>query len=184
MRRWFTTQLAPKSMAAKRSDMPGASFNKCKSETSVSTPDEFMNAVESRFGRIDFDLAADAVNSKAWSWYDEQEDSLIQSWDELHHGTVDGPYHNLWLNPPYDDISPWVKKCSEYSGASTILTLIPASVGSNWFRDYIHNKSLVIALNGRIKFVGHMHPYPKDLMLCVYGVTPGFEVWDWKKEIK
>lgn len=158
--------------------MTGAAFNKGKSETSVETPREFIEIFEYRFGNITFDLAADMYNTKAYGYFNKEMDSLSQDWDVLPRGTN-------WLNPPYDDIKPWVEKCSHYNGGGIIATLIPASIGSNWFRDYVYKKSMVTALNGRLKFVGHSSPYPKDLILAVYGMTQvGFEVWNWKENIK
>lgn len=64
-----------------------------------------------------------------------------------------------------------------------ILMLVPASVGSNWYRDFVFRKAQTVFINGRIKFLGQMQPYPKDLMLCVFGFDQyDFEVWTPKKE--
>ncbi len=61
------------------------------------------------------------------------------------------------------------------------MMLIPASVATNWFADEIHGCALVLPIRPRLTFVGHQHPYPKDLMLCVYNLgAPGFEPWRWK----
>ena len=57
--------------------------------------------------------------------------------------------------------------------------LVPAAVGSNWFRDYVDGKALVLLLNGRLSFDG-AGPYPKDCILCLYGIEPGYEVWSWR----
>jgi len=61
---------------------------------------------------------------------------------------------------------------------------VPAAVGSNWYRDYVHKKCLVLALNGRLAFITGKPKllYPKDCILCLYGpdFAPGFDVWSWK----
>ena len=58
---------------------------------------------------------------------------------------------------------------------------MPASVGSNWFRDHVFQKSLVLFLNNRIKFVGAKDAYPKDCIIAAYGFgAPGFEMWRWQ----
>ena len=62
---------------------------------------------------------------------------------------------------------------------SRIYFLVPAAVGSNWFRGYVHKKALVLFLNGRLSFDGKA-PYPKDCLLAVYGVKAGYDVWKWK----
>lgn len=54
-------------------------------------------------------------------------------------------------------------------------------MGSNWFRDYCFQKSLVLFLNNRITFEGAGLPYPKDCIISAYGFgAPGFEMWRWK----
>jgi phage N-6-adenine-methyltransferase len=137
------------------------------------TPTDFMAAVELRFGEVEFDLAASSENAKAFRFFHEGHDSLKQDWTKLR--------GNLWLNPPFRDISPWAEKCSvsHLHELRQILFLTPASVGANWFRDHVHKKALVLALAPRLSFDGK-NPYPKDCILSIYGVTPGFDVWTWK----
>lgn len=146
-----------------------------KSKQDYATPPEFMLAVTSRFGPISFDLAASAHNTKHPKFYSEADDSLKQEWGK------DGL---LWLNPPFDNITPWARKCA-MTQRTKILFLVPASVGSNWFRDYVYRRALVLFLNGRIAF-DPLHPtwgYPKDCMLACYGLgDPGFDVWTWPEE--
>jgi hypothetical protein len=76
--------------------------------------------------------------------------------------------------------------------------LIPAGVGSNWWRDYVHNKAMVLLLNGRITFggcppnpkTGKVDAYPKDCALLLYSPENKFyidhgdaayDVWSWAK---
>lgn len=152
----------------------GATLNRGSSNQSYETPDDFIKAVESRFGSIDFDLAATEKNHLGYNWIGKDDDSLKQDWNSLS--------GNLWLNPPFSNIAPWAKKCSEYEGSGGILFLVPASVGSNWFRDFVYAKSLVIFLNGRLTFKGCSQPYPKDLILAVFSEHMlGTEVWNWRK---
>lgn len=90
-----------------------------------------------------------------------------------------------WLNPPYSHIAPWAERCADAATDGAHITLlVPASVGANWFRDFVHGQARVIFLNGRLTFVGHMAPYPKDCMLCLYGpdVEIGYNVWTWRTE--
>lgn len=151
----------------------GASLARGKSRQDYSTPKDFMRAVINRFGLLSFDLAADSSNKKHPNFFSPKDDSLKQKWHEIR--------GLLWLNPPFDPIQPWVEKCAhEASLGAKILLLAPASVGSNWFRDFVYNKSLVLVLNGRLTFVGETDPYPRDCFLACYGWTPGFEIWNWK----
>ena len=155
-----------------------------KSETIVRTPPEFLQAVKRFLGIKYFaiDLAALPNNSVGLGHYTPKDDALSKVWSK--YVKVDW----CWLNPPYDNIRPWAKKCAEESKKGVrIAFLIPASVGSNWWRDYVHEKARVYFLNGRLTFLyadgtRHKGPYPKDLALVLYGDEPGYDVWNWRKE--
>lgn len=149
------------------------------SKQDYATPRDFLSAVENRFGFIHFDLAASKKNARVGRFYSKKDDSLVQDW-----ARTDGRHH--FLNPEFANIDPWAAKCAEtnYEGTDKILSfLTPASVGADWFRDYVHGKALVLALNGRLCFDG-IDLYPKDCMLSVFGLgVTGFEVWDWRKDM-
>jgi phage N-6-adenine-methyltransferase len=143
-----------------------------RSKQDYSTPDDFFNACIDRFGPFTWDLAATVNNSKCPYWITPETDSLKTAWD------MPG---NLWLNPPYANIEPWVNKCKQESAmGASIFVLLPASVGSDWFRWHVNGYAYVLALNPRLSFDGK-NAYPKDCMLLVYrdGVH-GFDVWKWK----
>ncbi len=155
-----------------------------RSKQDYATPAVFIQAVKWRLGIDQFahDFAADATNAKAPTWFDEATDSLIVP----HWETVIGDGWG-WLNPPFAKIGPWAFRCHETARAGGhIAFLVPAGVGANWYRDYVHGKALVLALNGRIPFMPDKPTwlYPKDCILCLYGpsVTPGFDVWTWGKQ--
>ncbi len=92
----------------------------------------------------------------------------------------------LWLNPPFDNIAPWAKKCAEESRkGAKILFLTPASVGANWFSSHVHRLSFVLGLNGRLAFdpANPTWGYPKDCILSCFGLAggvTGFDTWAWK----
>ena len=155
-----------------------------RSVQEVGTPRAFLDAVETRFGELKWDLAADETNHVTPDWSGpgsrRQPDSLAGAWWAL-------PAGLLWLNPPYGNIAPWAEKCSGWrfgdygsSRYQRIAFLVPASVGSNWFADHVDGKALVIFLRPRLTFVGHTQSYPKDLILAIYGEKPGYECWRWK----
>lgn len=188
--------------------LTGAAYARGKSKTDYGTPEDLMAAVVDRFGPISFDLAAHAGNHKADRWYGpggEAEESLSQDWTKL--------TGNLWLNPPYDDIEPWARKCAASRGfrweKRRILFLVPASVGAIWFDEHVHGHALVLGLVGRLTFVNTgvraavsqlglglpeepppeadeecEDPYPKDLILAVYSEPPGFDTWRWRDRVK
>lgn len=160
----------------------GPTMARHRSEQVVGTDPLFVAAVEAHFGRIDFDLAATAGNRLAVRYFSKEQDALAQDWTQLR--------GNLWLNPEFSDIAPWARKCAETASdrrprhGQRIFLLTPASVGTNWFAEHVHGKAFVLALQGRITFVGHEDPYPKDCILSVYGGFVGFDVWDWKRDVR
>ena len=143
-----------------------------------STPSDFFSALENRFGKMKVDLAADSFNAKCNIFISKYLDSLDCDWWR-HKG-------NLWLNPPFRHIEPWVKKAyTERTVENQIFVLIPSSLCTNWYRDWVDNKCMVHLLQGRLKFDGHSTIYPKELMLLQYKVgIRGMGFWDWKLDIK
>ena len=102
------------------------------------------------------------------------EDSLAQDWRALK--------GNCWINPEFGEIKHYAAKCARSKGIGRrILLLVPASVGSNWWAEHVDRKALVLFTSPRVKFVGHVQSYPKDLALCCYAtdLKPGYECWRW-----
>lgn len=161
----------------------GPTIARHKSVQEVSTPWPFIDAVISKFGLISWDLAASLENCKAeyaGHHYSKETDALIRDWHALK--------GLLWLNPPYANIGPWARKCADESAkGAEILLLVPGSVGSKWFWDYVYTYSTVYCLSPRISFDGK-HPYPKDLILCHYGPnrhTPQhLQLWRWANQYR
>ncbi len=147
------------------------------SEQVVGTPWEFIHAVEKRWGKIECDLAASAENTKAPLFFNEEMDSFKKQWALC--------LGNMWLNPPFNDIAPWARKCAEQKEqGAKIFFLVPASIDSNWWAEYVHDKACVLPIHPRIKFEGHDHLYPKPLTLILYSVEPiGYPGrWLWKEQ--
>lgn len=155
------------------------------------TPDPFIAAVKHRLGITDFvvDLAASASNTKALRFLDEAHDSLAFDW------TIYAGRGWCWLNPPFNDLRPWVAKCASYipdghyqpSQGLQVALLVPASIGADWFTDHVEGHADILPLRGRLSF-DERGPYPKDCVLALYGNRPksftGYtRSWDWRKEL-
>lgn len=149
------------------------------SKQNYQTPITFIEAVKKRWHIKDFslDLAASDENAVAVHYYTEAQDALKLSWQ------AGGA---AWLNPPYANITPWVKKAyEECLKGQDIFMLVPASVGANWWRDYVHEKAYIYFLNGRLAFMRDKPKwlYPKDCALLLYlheGELPSYDIWSWK----
>lgn len=159
-----------------------------RSRQNYESPDDLILAVERHFGSIDFDLAASPSNAKAECYYTKRQNSLTKVWVGGEDGHVPNRSFTFWLNPPYAHIEPWVRKCERERFSLTsgkILVLVPASVGSIWFRDWVWHKARVFFLTSRPCFIRN-DSYPKDVMLLEYRspryrVRPYADIWDWKK---
>jgi phage N-6-adenine-methyltransferase len=155
-----------------------------RSKQDYGTPREFISAVKNRLRIEEFsvDLAASAENTVVpGSYFDERFDSLRP---EVTWNIRPGKW--AWLNPPFNRIQPWVAKAAkEASNGAHIAVLVPASVGANWWQDWVETYAYQSFLNGRLTFVGETAPYPKDCALLLY--TPwqfvGHEIWTWRASV-
>ena len=172
-------------IASGRSPITGRSRN--KTEQDVGTPPEFLRVTQEVFGRIALDLAASTKNHVCPKYYTKEDDGLNYktSWPKYKIGIEDGILKTqapwLWLNPPYRDIGPWLERCqAEKENGRNILVLIPASIGTKWWSKWVDLEDGPAWTSiGRMKFVGHTAPYPRDLALLIYS-----EAWQqgWRYE--
>lgn len=153
-----------------------------RSKQDYGTPPEFLAAVKAKLGIPSFycDLAARRDNAVADTYITPEINALSVPWT-MRDGWC-------WLNPPYANIEPWVRKAYRewFVNNVNVAMLIPAAVGANYWRDYVHRKCRVLLLNGRITFVGCKDPYPKDCVLLLYAsvvpfIGPEYDVWSWKQ---
>jgi len=159
--------------------MPHPKQKRGKSRQDYQTPQELVDAVEHRFGAIDFDLAASKGNAVADDYFDLKANALApeRSW-ELPGRRV------AWLNPPFGKLEPWAKKCAEYRDLQR-WTLMLAPLGSQeWAVRHVWGKAFVLKLRGRVTFVGEKQGFVKDLMLACYGFgVVGEAFWDWRTQV-
>lgn len=153
-----------------------------RSKQDYETPEDFLDAVKCLLGiqQFSIDLAASAENAKADRFYGVAENALVCPWTPFCSFTDQW----AWCNPPFAQIAPWVEKAShEADAGGQIAMLLPAAVGANWYRDWVHKRAQVLALNGRLTFVGETICYPKDRLLVLWDQTrqPDFLVWTWRE---
>lgn len=156
----------------------GPTIKRFKSQQVVSTPWEFIHAVEKKFGKITVDLAATVENAKAPVFITPQVDTFTQSWRAWIGGGLG------WLNPEFDPMVKWVRYCAEQQqDGAEFLHLGPASIGANWFWDFVQPYATIYSV-GRMVFEGSKDPYPKDLILSHYCPNPSHELqrWRWKSQ--
>jgi phage N-6-adenine-methyltransferase len=158
-----------------------------RSKQDYGTPWELIKAVCRRLQipQFSLDIAASPDNAKAPNFYTETDNGLEKPWLRMCNG------HWNWCNPPFGNIVAWVEKAAKEAdlGAHTAV-LVPASVGANWWRDWVEPYAYQSYLNGRFTFegapinskTGKPDPYPKDCAILLYtpwGFT-GHEIWNWR----
>ena len=90
------------------------------------TPPEFFAALHAEFA-FTLDAAASHDNALLDRYFTEEMDGLAQSWMG----------ERVFCNPPYDaSLYAWVRKASLREAAVTVM-LLPASVDTAWFHDFI-----------------------------------------------
>lgn len=130
------------------------------------TDPEFMAVIKAKY-RIIGDLAASKDNTQAYLYLTEADDALTGDWKDWYEfcqgdENCEPDEGWLWLNPPYDNIEKWAEKCASAAADGVkILFLVPAAVGSNWYRKYVEDFASVDLLNGRLVFD---FLYPEDYM--------------------
>ncbi|MHB2027550.1 MAG: DNA N-6-adenine-methyltransferase [Acidimicrobiales bacterium] len=124
-----------------------------KSKQDYATPLAFMEALAHRFGEMPAtDLAATAENTKCVHYITAEQNSLSTAceWDDY------AAHGSAYLNPPFGNILPWARKCSE-ARKLRIFFLVPASVGGVWWQKYVHaTASRVLFLRPRLEFDGQL----------------------------
>lgn len=155
-----------------------------RSKQNYRTPAVFINAVLSllEIDKFTFDFAAEKQTAQAARYWTKEQNSFLFTCRQWKNNIGNGWG---WLNPPFGDITPWAERCKQVSRLDArIAFLVPASVGSNWYRDHVDRFAFTLFLNGRIPFIENRPTwlYPKDCMLCLYDPTlePGNEVWTWR----
>lgn len=161
----------------------GPTIDRENSRQDWQTPRDFLAAVKGLLGISAWgcDLAADAQNTVSTNYFSIERSAFTHQWARNNW---------MWCNPPYSNIRPWVKKAWEESQqGSYIAMLVPASLSTVWWSEWVHRKAHVIGIRPRLTFVGAADPYPKDLALLLYKpwegaaafpLGPDYVTWEWR----
>ena len=112
------------------------------------TPPEIVRTLEVEFGPFELDACARPENAKAPQFYVKTDDGLSLPWKG-----------RTWLNPPYSNPGPWLRKAvaevSGVGGCPLVVALLPSCTETRWFQEFVLGcASDVRFRKGRIGFHG------------------------------
>lgn len=73
-----------------------------------------------------------------------------------------------FCNPPYSDISVWIKKgFEEFQKGKTVVFLIPSRTDTKWWHEYCMKATQIRFIKGRLKFDDQKNnaPFPSCLVI-------------------
>lgn len=107
-----------------------------------STPSEVVEWMESEYGDYDIDAAASKENAVCEKFYSKETNCLKRWW---------GSNKHIWLNPPYSNITPFVKKAIEQMERNNqIDILLPCDTSTGWFYEAQQKAAEIIWITGEV----------------------------------
>lgn len=132
----------------------GASFSHAHDEWE--TPQWLYETLDKEFG-FTLDVAASTQNHKHAIYLSSNEDGLSQEW-----------FGCAWMNPPYSQISQWVRKAHEQAQrGTTVVCLVPSRTDTRWWHEFVVRSHEVRFIKGRLKFGGAKYnaPFPSAIVI-------------------
>lgn len=143
------------------------------------TPPEVVEPLQA-FKPIDLDPCSNAYSIvPARVSISPPDDGLAVAWHE---------YEHTYVNPQYDQQSPWLLKCAIERilfDADTITALIPAAVETAAFVDYVFGTADAVAFwKKRLRFIGPEGAISGNTLpstLCYWGNEPERFYWHFRQ---
>ncbi|HBL6734296.1 TPA: phage N-6-adenine-methyltransferase [Klebsiella oxytoca] len=137
------------------------------------TPPAFFASLDAEFC-FQLDAAAAPHNALCRKFITAEQNTLETPWADY----LNVPGY-VWLNPPYSDITPFVKKAAaESANQIGTVMLVPADTSVGWFREAIETASEVrFIVGGRLAFINPVSGKPvsgnnKGSMLIIWHPYP------------
>lgn len=117
------------------------------------TPTVLFREIERRYahgGAFTVDVCAAAHNAKCPRFITEEQDCLKTPWGEVASGEV------AWLQPPFDDIGPFVARAVEQLDQHRIdqcVAFIPARSDRQWWNEVVVQRGRIVQVWGRATFI-------------------------------
>ncbi|HCB0383506.1 TPA: phage N-6-adenine-methyltransferase [Klebsiella pneumoniae] len=171
--RWIGERIAAALPAKKSAGDYGGSKTPVEQRNLWQTPIPLFVALDAEFC-LTLDAAASANNALCSRYITEEQNTLETPW--ANYLSIPG---YVWLNPPYSDITPFVKKAAaESANQIGTVMLVPADTSVGWFREAIETASEVrFIVGGRLAFINPVSGKPvsgnnKGSMLIIWHPYP------------
>ncbi len=171
--RWIGERIAAALPAKKSAGDYGGSKTPVEQRNLWQTPTPLFVALDAEFC-LKLDATASADNTLCNRYITEEQNTLETPWAD--YLSIPG---YVWLNPPYSDITPFVKKAAaESANQIGTVMLVPADTSVGWFREAIETASEVrFIVGGRLAFINPASGKPvscnnKGSMLIIWHPYP------------
>nr|WP_241276774.1 phage N-6-adenine-methyltransferase [Enterobacter bugandensis] len=171
--RWIGERIAAALPAEKLNGDYGGSKTPLDQRDLWRTPPALFASLDAEFC-FQLDAAAAPHNALCRKFITAEENALETPWTD--YLSIPG---YVWLNPPYSDITPFVKKAAvESSNQIGTVMLVPADTSVGWFKEAIQTASEVRFITaGRLAFINPVTGKPvsgnnKGSMLIIWRPYP------------
>ena len=125
------------------------------------TPQSIFDKLDKKYN-FTLDPCSTHSNAKCEKHYTIEEDGLSQSWAG----------ESVFVNPPYSNISDWVRKAHYESteNGATVALLIPSRTDTKYWHSYCMKAKEIYFVEGRLKFGGpaaaqNSAPFPSAVIV-------------------
>tara|TARA_R110000824_G_scaffold52615_6_gene145824 strand:+ start:8175 stop:9737 length:1563 start_codon:yes stop_codon:yes gene_type:complete len=133
-----------------------------------STPNDFFEILNKKFGPFNLDPCATAETAKCLKFYTEDDDGLSQDWTG----------HTVFVNPPYGrGIDKWIAKAYNDTLENPnlkVVMLIPARTDTRYWHNYVMKATELYFVKGRLKFGDSSNSAPFPSAVVVFHWQPRF----------
>lgn len=171
--RWIGERIAAALPVKKSAGDYGGSKTPADQRDLWRTPPALFACLNAEFC-FQLDAAAAAHNALCRKFITAEQNTLETPWAD--YLSIPG---YVWLNPPYSDITPFVKKAAaESTNQIGTVMLVPADTSVGWFREAIETASEVrFIVGGRLAFINPVSGKPvsgnnKGSMLIIWHPYP------------
>ena len=171
--RWIGERIAAALPAAKLNGDYGGSKTPLDQRDLWRTPPALFASLDAEFC-FQLDAAAAPHNALSRKFITAEQNTLETPWADY----LNVPGY-VWLNPPYSDITPFVKKAAtESANQIGTVMLVPADTSVGWFKEAIQTASEVRFITaGRLAFINPVTGKPvsgnnKGSMLIIWRPYP------------